>query len=330
VSISKRRLAAIGSGILVAAMTAGMATTALAQSNFPERDIEFIVGYNPGGGYSNWAQAVAPYIEEHLPNDVNVRVRHMPGAGSVVAQNYLYRQQPDGYTIGIVNLGGLAAAQAAEDVPFDLTQMTWLGRLSLDPTIMSVRADSDIRTVEDFMARDSVRISTQGMTASSTITAAVTLDEMGMDWTPINHDGTSEAVLSVVRGDADAIWGSMDSQVTYVRNGDTRILMYYDAQRHPDYPDAPIPSEVGFPEALNEGFNSNRVIGAPGGMDPDVRAILEEAIRLAVEDPDFQEQLDRMGVSAQYADGDATAEIVRSSVSGFTDYADVISSLLSE
>jgi len=330
VSISKRRLAAIGSGILVAAMTAGMATTALAQSNFPERDIEFIVGYNPGGGYSTWAQAVAPYIEEHLPNDVNVRVRHMPGAGSVVATNYLYRQQPDGYTIGIVNLGGLAPAQATQDVAFDLTEMTWLGRLSLDSNIMTVRADSDIHTVEDFMARDSVRISTQGMTASSTITAAVTLDEMGMDWKPINHDGTSEAVLSVVRGDADAIWGAMDSLATYVHNGDIRILMYYDGQRNPDYPDAPIPSEVGFPEALNEGFNSNRVIGAPGGMDPNVRAILEEAIRLAVEDPDFQEQLDRMGVSAQYADGDATAEIVRSSVSGFTDYADVISSLLSK
>lgn len=318
----------IGASALALTMAVTSVSTATAQSNFPQRDIEFLVGYNPGGGYSNWAQAVAPFIEQHLPNDVNVRVRHMPGAGSVVKQNYLYRQQPNGYTIGIVNLGGLAAAQAAEDVDFDLNDMTWLGRLSLDPTIMSVRADSDIQTVEDFMERDRVRVSTQGMTASSTITAAVTLDQMGMDWTPINHDGTSEAVLSVVRGDADVIWGSMDSQITYVRNGDTRILMYYDGERHPDFPDVPLPSEVGLPEELNQGFNSNRVIGAPAGLDPEVRDILEEAIRLAVEDPGFHEQLERMGVSAQYANGEDTAEIVRSSVAGFTDYEDVISRLL--
>ena len=323
-------LKALCASALGAALLTGATTTAMAQGNFPQRDIEFLVGYNPGGGYSNWAQAVAPFIEEHLPNDVNVRVRHMPGAGSVVKTNYMFRQQPDGYTIGIVNLGGLAAAQAAEDVDFDLTEMTWLGRLSLDPSIMSVRADSDIHSVEDFMELDNVRVSTQGMTANSTITAAVTLDRMGIEWTPINHDGTSEAVLSVVRGDADVIWGSMDSQISYVRNEDTRILMYYDGERHADYPDVPLPSEVGLPEELNQGFNSNRVIGGPPGMDPEIQTILEDAIRAAVEDPDFHEQLERMGVSSQYANAEATAEIVRSSVVGFTDYADIISSLLDD
>lgn len=318
----------MGVGALVLALTVGVAGSASAQSEFPERDLEFLVGYNPGGGYSTWAQAVAPFIEKHLPNDVNVRVRHMPGAGSVVATNYLYRQRPDGYTIGIVNLGGLAAAQAAEDVSYDLTKMTWLGRLSLDPSIMSVRADSGIRTVEDFMALENIKVSTQGMTANSTITAAVTLNQMGKEWTPINHDGTSEAVLAVVRGDADVIWGSMDSQISFVRNGDTRVLMYYDGERSAELPDVPLPSEVGLPVELDQGFNSNRVIGAPPGMSAEVRGLLETAIRRAVEDPEFQAQLNRMNYTAQYADGDRTAEIVRSSVVGFKDYSDVISSLL--
>lgn len=246
----------------------------------------------------------------------------------MVATNYLYRQRPDGYTIGIVNLGGLAAAQAAEDVSYDLTKMTWLGRLSLDPSIMSVRADSGIRTVEDFMALENIKVSTQGMTANSTITAAVTLNQMGKEWTPINHDGTSEAVLAVVRGDADVIWGSMDSQISFVRNGDTRVLMYYDGERSAELPDVPLPSEVGLPVELDQGFNSNRVIGAPPGMSAEVRGLLETAIRRAVEDPEFQAQLNRMNYTAQYADGDRTAEIVRSSVVGFKDYSDVISSLL--
>lgn len=319
--------AVIGLGVLSVSLAVSSAS---AQPNFPQRDVEFLVGYNPGGGYSTWAQAVAPFIEKHLPNNVNVRVRHMPGAGSVIATNYIYRQQPDGYTIGIVNLGGLAAAQAAEEVAYDLTEMTWLGRLSLDPTIMSVRADSDIETIEGFMKLDSIKVSTQGMTANSTITAAVTLDQMGKEWTAINHNGTSEAVLSVVRGDADVIWGSMDSQMSFVRSGETRVLMYYDGQRSPELPGAPLPSEVGLSVELNQGFNSHRVIGAPPGMSAEIRAILGKAIRMAVQDPEFQVQLDRMEYSSQYVDGDATAEIVRASVVGFSDYSDVISSLLEE
>ena len=229
-----------------------------------------------------------------------------------------------------MNLGGLAAAQAADEVEYDLTKMTWLGRLSLDPTIMSVRADSNIQTIEDFMNLDSVKVSTQGMTANSTITAAVTLDQMDKEWTAINHDGTSQAVLSVVRGDADVIWGSMDSQMSFVRSRDTRVLMYYDGQRSPELPDVPLPSEVGLSVELNQGFNSHRVIGAPPGMSAEVRAILEKAIRMAVDDPEFQAQLDRMEYSSQYVDGNTTAEIVRASVVGFRDYSDVISSLLDE
>src|SRR5680860_34694 len=136
--------------VALAASTLSGAALAQDSSGFPQRDIELVVGYNAGGGYSSWAQALAPALEDQLGDDVNVLVRHMPGAGVVVATNYVYRAKPDGYTIGIFNLGGLAATQTASDVMYDLTQMAWLGRLSLDPTIMVVGADSEFSKPSDF------------------------------------------------------------------------------------------------------------------------------------------------------------------------------------
>ncbi|GAB7388970.1 tripartite tricarboxylate transporter substrate binding protein [Bacillaceae bacterium] len=300
-------------------------------SKFPERDIEFVVGYNPGGGYSDWAQAIAPFIEKHLPNKVSVLVRHMPGAGSVTAANYVQKAKPDGYTIGIYNLGGLAATQIARDVDYDLAKVTWLARLSLDPTIATVNAKSSYKSIQDFKGKDKVIMSTKGLAANATITGAITFDKLGVKWQPLNHDGTSETILSVIRGDADVTWGSLDSQRQYLDNGDLRMILYYGAQRHPDFPDVPIPSEAGLPVELNEAFNTHRLIGAPPGLPEDVRQILEEAIRKAVEDPEFQEILQKMKLSgSSYLNGADTEKLVDMTLKGYEEYKDVVQELMSK
>lgn len=302
--------------------------TAVAQDSFPQRDIELVVGYNAGGGYSSWAQALAPVLEEQLGGDTNVLVRHMPGAGGVVATNYVYRAKPDGYTIGIFNLGGLAATQTASEVMYDLTKMAWLGRLSLDPTIMVVGSDSGFNAPGDFKGRDRTVVSTKGLTANATITGAVTFDLLGVDWQPLNHSGTSEAILSIIRGDSHVSWGSFDSLKQYIENGDLKMLMYYDAERNPAYPDVPTPSEIGLPAEINEAFNTNRILGAPAGTPDAVVKALESAIAQAVKDPAFIERVEKMEVSVQYLDGAQTSRVVNSAVKGFTDYKDTISELL--
>jgi tripartite-type tricarboxylate transporter receptor subunit TctC len=317
---------------VAAITTATFSGALLAQdgSGYPKRDIEFVVGYNAGGGYSSWAQALAPALEEQLGNKVNVLVRHMPGAGSVVATNYVYRAKPDGYTIGIFNLGGLAATQTASEVMYDLSEMTWLGRLSLDPTIMVVGADSKMTKPSDFQGRDKTVVSTKGLTANATITGAVTFDRLDVDWQALNHTGTSEAILSIIRGDSDVAWGSYDSLKQYLENGDLKMLMYYDASRNPEYPDVPTPSEIGLPAEINEAFNTNRILGGPPGMPEDVANTLEKAIAAAVKDPEFQKRLEKMEVSVQYLNGEQTAKVVNNAVKGFTDYKDTISKLLNE
>lgn len=314
----------------VFASASSFALAAKQEAKFPERDIELVVGYSPGGGYSNWAQALAPVLEKHLGNGTNVLVRNMPGAGGVVATNYLYQAEPDGHTIGIVNLGGMAATQAASEVRYDLREMTWLGRLSLDPAILVAGPHSGINQAEDLRGRENTVVSTKGLAANATIAGAVTLDLLGVDWRALNHKGTSEMILSIIRGDSDIGWGSIDSLKQYLENGDLKMILYYDAERNADYPNVPTPSDIGLPEEVNEAFNTNRLIGAPPGLPKNVRKTLEEAIAKAVVDPKFLERLEKMEVSAQYLNGEATAKIVSNAVKGFTKYSDTISDLLSD
>lgn len=313
-----------------AASPAGSGGSA-SQDSFPSKDIELVVGYAPGGGYSDWAQAIAPFIQKHLPNEVNVLVRNMEGAGSAIAANYVQKAAPDGYTIGVYNLGGLAGTQLAREVQYDLSTVTWLARMSLDPAILTVGKDTPFQTVQDVAAKQDLIVSTKGLAANATLTGAATLAALqNTTWEPLNHDGTSESILAVIRGDADATWGSIDSQKQYIDSGDLRMLLYYDSARHPDYPEVPIPSEVGLPAEMNEAFNTHRLIGAPPGLPEDIFTILEDAIKKALEDPEFLQQVEKMEVTVNYLNGADTTEVVNKTLAGYESYKDVVVDLLSK
>lgn len=314
----------LGAFAFFVSATAGAAT-------FPQKNIELVVGYNPGGGFSDWAQAIAPFIEKHLPNKVNVVVRHMPGAGSAVAANYLQKAKPDGYTIAIYNVAGLAAAQLVREVNYDLSKVTWLARLSYDDYVALVNAKSPYKTIADFKKQEKPQyiMATAGLSATATVTGAVTLAKLGVKWKPLNHGGTAEAALATIRGDADLVYGPYESMQQHIDSGDLRIVLYHGAKRHPKHPDVPIPGDLGMPE-LNESLNLHRFIGAPPGLPADVRTTLEGAIKKAVEDPEFQNVLKKIKKTSAYLNGSEAEKLVLETLNSYRNYVGVVKALMTE
>src|SRR5713226_4402794 len=297
---------------------------------YPERNIEFIVGYPPGGGYSDWALAIAPFIKKHLPNKVNVVVRHMPGASSVIATNYLHKAKPDGYTIGIYEMAGLAVTQLARPVQYDLRQVTWLAGIAVDNRIALVSAKGPYKSILDFkkQGKPAYLMATRGLSEINAILGAVTLAKLGVKWKPLNHEGASQAILSVIRGDADINWSAYESVQQYIDNGDLRVVLYYDTKRHPKFPDVPIPSEVGMPE-LN-GMSSPRLLGAPSRLPANIRAVLEQAIKQAVADPEFRDVVKKMKKTPSYTSGAEAEKMVQDIFAAYQPYLDIVKRLVGE
>jgi tripartite-type tricarboxylate transporter receptor subunit TctC len=115
----------------------------------------------------------------------------------------------------------------------------------------------------------------------------------------------------------------------YIDSGDLKIVLYHGAQRHPKYPDAPIPGDIGMPE-LNESLNLHRFIGAPPGLPADVRKTLEGAIKKAVEDPGFQDTLKKMKKTSAYLNGKEAEKLVNTTLTNYRSYVDVVKALLGE
>jgi tripartite-type tricarboxylate transporter receptor subunit TctC len=297
------------------------------KSNFPEKDIEFVVGYKPGGGYSDYAQALAPFLKKHLPNDVNVLVRHMPGAGSVTATNYIQAANPDGYTIGIYNVAGLAPTQLSQEVAYDLNKVEWLAGVDVGNNVLLVKAGGAYNSVEDFPKDKKLIVATKGLQSQDTIAGAITLSELGNEWVSLNHEGTGDAALTVIRGDADMMFGSYESVQQYIQSGDLKPLIWYGDKPNPDFPDVPIPSDLGLSPEINDGFNSQRLIGATPGIPADAKEILVTALEKTLKDPEFLAQMEKMKRSILYATPDDSKKMVESSLNGFTKFKPIVDAL---
>src|ERR671924_2144976 len=67
------------------------------------KTITIVTGFSTGSIFDLVARATAQYWGKHIPGNPNVIVQNMPGAGSVVAANYVYSTaKPDGLTLGAV------------------------------------------------------------------------------------------------------------------------------------------------------------------------------------------------------------------------------------
>src|SRR5882672_8852535 len=148
-----RLLAAVVLAIVVLAAPQVRAQTV--EDFYRGKRLTLTVGYGPGGGYDVFARLAARHLSKYIPGNPQVIVQNMPGAGSLIAANYLYSVAPkDGTAFGLVArdmpLLGLLGHNA--NVQFDPRKFTWLGsasNFSDDAYVMIVRNDTPVKAIDE-------------------------------------------------------------------------------------------------------------------------------------------------------------------------------------
>src|SRR5204863_5368006 len=113
---------------------------------FEGKTIRIVVGFSAGGGYDTYSRVIARHLGRHVPGKPTVIVENMPGAGSLIAANHLYRvAKPDGLTIGNF-AGGLVLAQVLGQpgIEFDARKLEWLGVPSREVCVCALTKASGV------------------------------------------------------------------------------------------------------------------------------------------------------------------------------------------
>ncbi len=255
-------------------------------ADYPSKNIRLIIGGKPGGGFDTYSRAIGRYMKKYLPDGVNLIVENRPGAAHKIAITMVYNSKPDGYTIGKPMMPGLYFPQMFEEQKYDMTKVTWLATLLHEPRVIGIAAGSKYKTLKDLQQAESVKFSIVGFASETGV--IMSADKLGIKATYISgHKNSKGAVLSAIRGDADAVgftYGSM--RKFFASKQLTPVVVLGSKERIKAIPDVPTLGELGHQD-LNSILGTYRVLAGPPNMPPNVTKYLRDILWKTLNDKEF-------------------------------------------
>jgi tripartite-type tricarboxylate transporter receptor subunit TctC len=277
------------------------------------RTLQVIVGYGPGGGNDVYARVLARHMGRHLPGAPNIVVQNMPGAGSLVAANYIANLAPkDGTAFGTFarNLPLSSVIGGHANIRFDARKLTWLGSASSyagDAYILWVRLDSSVQSIDDAwqQARRPLMLSGTAEGDTSYDVAVLLRDVLKLNIKLIGGYPDSNALfLAAENKEVDgrvADLSSVMSSRPQWRTGMRQLLQFGRATRHPDFPSvptarelAPAPADAALIEIMEAPFVLSRPYAGPSGIPPARAKALQAAFMAMQKDPAYVEEATRL------------------------------------
>jgi tripartite-type tricarboxylate transporter receptor subunit TctC len=307
---------------VVVALIALLTSPAWAQSVeefYRGKRLTLTVGYGPGGGYDVFARLLARHLPRFLPGHPPIIVQNMPGAGSLIAANYLYALAPrDGTAFGLIarDMPLLGLMGHNQNVQFDPRKFTWLGSssdFSDDAYMLIARTDAPAKSIDD-LRRPGGPVMVLGGTADGATggdVPRILQEALGLNIKLVLGYRDSAAVfLAMERGEVSGrttdLSAIQSTRPDWLKpgNGFHLLVQYARRTRHPNYPDVPTARELATtPEgrALIEFTESPlltmaRPYMAPPGVPEDRAAALQSAFMAAHRDPDFLAEAARLGI----------------------------------
>jgi putative tricarboxylic transport membrane protein len=306
----------MGRALLAGAMVAGMATSAVAQT-----ELKIVAPAAPGGG---WDQTARSMQQALMTSGIakSVQVTNVPGAGGTVGlAQFVNGAKGDGSQL-MVNGFVMMGAILTNNAPVTLDQVTPIARLSAEAEAIVVPANSPIKSVKDLAAAvktDPAKVTWAGGSAGGVDHIAVALfaKAAGADPTKINYipfSGGGEALAAILGGKVTAGISGFGEFESQVKAGKLRVIAVTSPQRLPGV-DAPTLKEEGIDLEIT---NWRSVVAAPG-ITPDQRKTLLDTVDKMVKSKEWAEILKQKGWDDAYLAGDQFGAFLKQEQTRVTD-----------
>lgn len=275
---------------------------------YQNKTITILVGYQAGDGYDIWARLLAAHIGKHIPGNPNMIVQNVPGAGSMIVANQIYRvSKPDGLTMGAIGPSlYLDQVIGKKEVRFDWAKYGWVGSTEKTPYLFYMKTDSPYKTFEDIRkAKDAPRCSATSTGTSGHFVPKLLEEALGAKFNVImGYQGGAEQDLAFERGEVVCRSLSIPSFfarepfITWRKNNTVRILMQSGRKRDVKLPEAPtiheLMGEYKTPAATRSLVTSILASGdfgrpfiVPPGLPAERLKALRDGFRKTMSDPAF-------------------------------------------
>jgi len=264
---------------------------------YPTRPIRMIVPYPPGGSTDPTGRAFAQWLSEALGQQVVVDNR--PGAGATIGHGIAAKATPDGYTILLGTSGGLATSPAlGVKLPYDpIKDFAPIGLGVYTPFMLVVYPGLPAASLKEFIALSKaqpkfINFASPGFGTPNHLGAELLKVMAGFRFVHVPYKGGGPAVVDLIAGRAQALFGGISYTGPHVKSGRLRAIAIGHPIRVPGWPDLPAVAET------LPGFTNTTWFGllAPAGTPRTVVNRINAEMKKAVANAEFVKLLDSLGL----------------------------------
>ena len=302
-------LCACGQSAAPAATAAPAASEAPAAPAEPEAwapngPVTMIVAYKAGNGTDVTARILAQYAEKYIGQ--TIVIENVDGGSGSIGWSQLAAAEPDGMTIGFMNLPNFNSSIVKELGTYTTADFAAICNHVTETSLVIVRADDerfpDIDSLVAYAKENETVASTNGAQASNHIGAQAFANSAGFKYIDLPQGNTADELTSLLGKEAD--W-CVAKAADIAGRTDVRPLAAFSTERIAEYPDVPTLGEKGY---YDQWLGSSRCVVAPAGVSAEVIAFYEAAFKATMEDPEYLAAA--ASFATDYKDAATTAALI--------------------
>jgi tripartite-type tricarboxylate transporter receptor subunit TctC len=287
-------------GLAAAGTLAAGSLAVLAQGDptltYPTRPIRIVVGFGPGGGNDIVARLIGQKLHERLGQAVVVE--NKPGAGAIIATEYVAKATPDGYTLlvgatGAMTINPAVYSKLSYDTVRDFAPISMIASF---PLLVCVNAAAPIKSVADLVTYAKANPTKANYASSSAAFQLATELFKLRTGAPLEHvpyKSSGEMLTAVLGGEVLVAFADALPVAGHVKAGTVRVLAITSARRAAEYPNVPTMAEAG---VLDLEVTLWSGLFAPAATPHPIVKKLEKELVEIVRLPDVHDRLKAMAV----------------------------------
>lgn len=289
---------------LLAAVLAAFAGPALSQ-DYPSKPVTMVVAFPPGGVADIVGRPLAVAMEKVLKQPVIVINR--AGAGGATGTASVAKATPDGYTV-LMALSSISIFPVSDRIngkvpSYEMRDFAPVALVTADPTVLVVRADSNYRTLKDFVDAakanpGKINYSSSGVYGTLHVSMEIFANAAGIRLFHVPYQGGGPAVSALLGGQVEALASGPAAAIGQIKGGKMRALASWSTKRLELLPDIPTFKELGY----DAEFYIWSGMVAPVATPAPILAKLRAAVKEAVASPEFRSAMEKVSTPIAYLD----------------------------
>ena len=287
----------VGAARALLVVVGAMACAVAHAQAYPTRPIRMIVPYPPGGSTDPTGRALAQWLSEKFGQPVVVDNRG--GAGSTIGHALGAQANPDGYTLLLGTSGGLVVAPAyGTQVQYNPVKDFAPIGLAVDvPFVLTVHPAVPAKSIKELIALGKaqpgkINFGSPGAGTPNHLGMEMLNAMAGTKFVHVPYKGGGLALLDVMSGRIEALFGGIPYVAPAVQSGKARVIATGHPTRVRAYPDAPAIAE------LLPGFTNTTWYGlmGPAGMPQPLISKINAEMKAAHASAEFRKSLEALGL----------------------------------